>query len=288
MDNKGFTLAEGARHVDLPPTKAKFGFTLAEGATHVNLLPTKVRFGFTLAEVLITLGIIGVVAAMTIPNLMTHLKHKKLESQFKKTYAELNIAARTFYAQEESSVHDADVILYGGDNSEGNKRSDLVLDKFMTYFKGYQKTTDSWWYYYDHNHKITQKNLNGTATVHYPCDESRVAIDVVGRLYAFDNSSTQHNYSSGPKVCVDINGNDKPNQLGYDRFVFVFTANNAVIPYSGTSWNGFTENITDDNEIAKYCSYELSAEVPAFSCAYFALKDKSPDGKGTYWGNFLK
>ena len=29
------------------------------------------RFGFTLAEVLITLGIIGVVAAMTIPNLIT-------------------------------------------------------------------------------------------------------------------------------------------------------------------------------------------------------------------------
>lgn len=266
----------------------RFGFLLAEGATHINSPQPKVKLGFTLAEVLITLGIIGVVAALTIPNLMTHLKNKKLESQFKKTYAELNIAARTFYSQEESSVHDADVILYGGDNSEGNRRSDLVLDKFMTYFKGYQKTTDSWWLEYDRTHKITQKNLNSIATEHYPCDESRVAIDIVGRLYAFDNSSTQHNYSSGPKVCVDINGNDKPNQLGYDRFVFVFTENNAVVPYTGTSWNGFTENITDDTEIAKYCNYELGADIPAFSCAYFALKDKSPDGKGTYWRNFLK
>ena len=34
-------------------------------------LPNKVKFGFTLAEVLITLGIIGVVAAMTIPVLIT-------------------------------------------------------------------------------------------------------------------------------------------------------------------------------------------------------------------------
>ena len=38
--------------------------------------------GFTLAEVLITLGIIGVVAALTIPTLMTNLKAQKLPSQF--------------------------------------------------------------------------------------------------------------------------------------------------------------------------------------------------------------
>lgn len=38
---------------------------------------------FTLAEVLITLGIIGVVAALTIPALLTNLNHIKLQSQFK-------------------------------------------------------------------------------------------------------------------------------------------------------------------------------------------------------------
>ena len=72
---KAFTLAEGATHVVSPPTKAK-GFTLAEGATHVVSLPTKAK-GFTLAEVLITLGIIGVVAALTIPTLMTNYKKKQ-------------------------------------------------------------------------------------------------------------------------------------------------------------------------------------------------------------------
>ena len=33
----------------------------------IKFLSTKTHFGFTLAEVLITLGIIGVVAAITIP-----------------------------------------------------------------------------------------------------------------------------------------------------------------------------------------------------------------------------
>ena len=45
-------------------------FTLVDGAMQVDIPPTKARFAFTLAEVLITLGIIGIVAAMTIPNLI--------------------------------------------------------------------------------------------------------------------------------------------------------------------------------------------------------------------------
>ena len=42
--------------------------------------------GFTLAEVLITLGIIGVVAAMTIPVLIANTRSAKYRSQFKKLY----------------------------------------------------------------------------------------------------------------------------------------------------------------------------------------------------------
>lgn len=40
--------------------------------------------GFTLAEVLITLGIIGVVAALTIPNLVANHRAKELEIALKK------------------------------------------------------------------------------------------------------------------------------------------------------------------------------------------------------------
>ena len=57
------------------------------------------RFGFTLAEVLITLGIIGVVAAMTIPTLISNTKGAQYRSQFKKTLSTLNQAARMSQAQ---------------------------------------------------------------------------------------------------------------------------------------------------------------------------------------------
>ncbi len=50
--------------------------------------------GFTLAEVLITLGIIGVVAAMTIPTLMANINGHKFRSQFKKSLSTVNQAVR--------------------------------------------------------------------------------------------------------------------------------------------------------------------------------------------------
>ena len=60
---------------------------------------TTKRFGFTLAEVLITLGIIGVVAAMTIPTLISNTNSAKFKSQYKKTLSTLNQAALMGTAQ---------------------------------------------------------------------------------------------------------------------------------------------------------------------------------------------
>ena len=51
------------------------------------------RTGFTLAEVLITLGIIGVVAAMTIPTLISNTSGAQFKTAFKKSLSTLNQAA---------------------------------------------------------------------------------------------------------------------------------------------------------------------------------------------------
>lgn len=58
----------------------------------------KKKFGFTLAEVLITLGIIGVVAAMTIPSLMNQTGQAEFKTGFKKAVSVLNQAVTMSFA----------------------------------------------------------------------------------------------------------------------------------------------------------------------------------------------
>lgn len=52
----------------------------------------KFSFGFTLAEVLITLGIIGIVAALTILNVTSHYRKKVVETRLAKFYSVMNQA----------------------------------------------------------------------------------------------------------------------------------------------------------------------------------------------------
>ena len=56
-------------------------FTLAEGATHVAHWNNFRKIAFTLAEVLITLGIIGVVAALTLPTLIENHNKRVVETR---------------------------------------------------------------------------------------------------------------------------------------------------------------------------------------------------------------
>ncbi len=61
------------------------------------------KFGFTLAEVLITLGIIGIVAAMTIPTLIAKVQHIQYRVSYKKAYSVINQALKTMVDDGEVS-----------------------------------------------------------------------------------------------------------------------------------------------------------------------------------------
>ena len=52
---------------------------------------------FTLAEVLITLGVIAIIASMTLPSLVNNIRNNVLQNQLKKTYSELNQISKLFY-----------------------------------------------------------------------------------------------------------------------------------------------------------------------------------------------
>ena len=79
------------------------------------------KFGFTMAEVLITIGIIGVVAAITIPLLMQNSNSKKFTTQFKKSLSTLNQAAIGAQAQ-----YDLDYSLLTQINDDATCKSDTL------------------------------------------------------------------------------------------------------------------------------------------------------------------
>ncbi len=64
------------------------------------------KLGFTLAEVLITLVIIGVIAAMTVPTLMNNTNAQEFRSALKKAISGVNQALTLHYALEGLSAQD--------------------------------------------------------------------------------------------------------------------------------------------------------------------------------------
>lgn len=67
----------------------------------------RMKSGFTLAEVLITLGIIGVVAAIVMPSVMTNYTYKTVGVKLAKFMSQLEGAARPFVVQNETFTSDA-------------------------------------------------------------------------------------------------------------------------------------------------------------------------------------
>ena len=70
----------------------------------LNALLPKKKFAFTLAEVLITLGIIGIVAAMTIPTLISTCNKIILETKLRETNAIILQAFKRYQADEDEST----------------------------------------------------------------------------------------------------------------------------------------------------------------------------------------
>lgn len=72
----------------------------------------KKNVAFTLAEVLITLGIIGVVAAMTLPTLISNVNGVRNRTQFKKSLSTLNQAVKLNVAHYDFNFASANTTCY--------------------------------------------------------------------------------------------------------------------------------------------------------------------------------
>ena len=90
----------------------------------------KTKAAFTLAEVLITLGIIGVVAALTLPSLIAKYQEKVLVNQAKKNYALVTNAINQYNMDIGANGNDYSMFM------DAAKGTQTVAEEFAKYFKG--------------------------------------------------------------------------------------------------------------------------------------------------------
>ena len=240
--------------------------------------------GFTLAEVLITLGIIGVVAALTIPTLIANYKYMVLENQLKAAYSDLNQAAKMFQVHNGMSVSE-----YNAENGTGN-----TFKEFQKEFNAVLKKSNSNWASTDENGNsigaspYKWEDITGTNKRVSNCDASGFFWDTQGRVISFDDAPKSG--ENGPKICIDINGTKAPNRFGQDYFSFIFTTDGYVIPWGQEHKDNPTCTTYYSNctvSVKDFCQYNKSLEQ--LTCANYALINQHPTKAGKdYWHDFVR
>lgn len=151
---------------------------------------------FTLAEVLITLGIIGVVAAMTLPSLINDSKRKETSARLKKFYSTMSQA---IIMSENENGPAGDWSKDTANREEDGTLIDMPdsnLKFFQKYIAPYMNITE-----------IGKKDYEGTSKAFAAFADGSIAYFINGNCL---------------DIIFDSNGTRKPNQEGKDRFRFLF------------------------------------------------------------------
>ena len=200
-------------------------FTLAEGATHVAHSHNIRKAAFTLAEVLITFGIIGVVAALTIPGMSVKYQKQIAAKRLEQTYSILSQAivhAQTDYG---------DISSWGMAASTPNQNDptqpkELIKSFADTYLIPYLKLLTkpiltSNIEYAGYKYPKTRDGREYMFTPSYIL----VLTNGVTLFMLYNGSTSVYTY---PLIFVDINGKKGLNILGRDFFAFQFDGVNKM------------------------------------------------------------
>ena len=228
--------------------------TLPQGERKVKL-----KFGFTLAEVLITLGIIGVVAAMTLPALLNATQGKELEAGFKKSYSVLSQAVQRLQYEEGLS----------GD-WEKEFGANTFLPVFRKYLLNYVKCSGRTCVNSDlppdedgFQRVSTYKTYNKSKNVTLEWFDEGQMVMADGMLLMVNNSSAALN---NLVLTVDVNGMyKKPNAWGHDLFSFQIKSGK-LIPM------GHPKTTSDWGSLP--CDVNSTARHNGIGCAYKVFQQK--------------
>ena len=220
------------------------------------------RIAFTLAEVLITLGIIGVVAALTLPSLIQKQQDKATVSRLEKIYSVLSQAS--LYAREEhGDFEDWNII----DNNQASTRENFAY--FEPYLKILRKCDNKSGCWAEQTQSLSGQKARWSDNYKIGVDYISITLnDGINVVYDFAEPSLNYvyglpSYVNKPYIVflVDVNGNRRPNKWGRDIFAFILGPN-GIIP------GGIGNNSAN-------CDPNKKSDVAGYDCAYRVLKEKA-------------
>ena len=222
------------------------------GATHVALCESVGSYfrhwcgAFTLAEVLVTLGIIGVVSAMTVPTLMQNYQRQSYVTQLHKTYNEFSQAILRFQT-DRNAVN----------LTEAGLTSQEVCNNLMTsYFKTTQTCENSLTPCFADSYKTLQGG-----TIDFDINTSYVLAS--GASVRFMYAQVGNGINKIANITVDVNGKKGPNILGRDLFWMALYNDGVIDDYDYKSPAPLSESLRND-AYDTYC--QGSGVVPGYGC----------------------
>ena len=208
------------------------------------------KAAFTLAEVLITLGVIGVVAAMTLPGLVNKYQEKAWLTQFKVTYSVLSQAYLRAY-QENGVIKNWNLPL---DNKAESAR--IVADNLLPYLNLAQdwKQNSN---YSSHNLPMHYLGLNGIkiATGFNGWESAHYVFALANgaTVGIFDFLLDEVDNKLRVLLYVDTNGGNGPNQFGKDFFIIALNTKKGYPIITGYDpWNSTQNGCSTTKTVAWY------------------------------------
>lgn len=219
------------------------------------------KSGFTLAEVLITLGIIGVIAALVLPALVRQSSNREIMGRLSSNVTNLESAfTRAIEEEHVDEIRETEMWQHRGNNTEFIGEMKKYFPKISNF-----RLENAGVYYRNKDLTLNFMNNDGTENRNssYAGEASQWTIELADgavlfitfynpsplneaqlEAQAFDRGTVIKDIAA--EIIIDANGANRPNVIGRDAFKFYLATDGKLYPHGSKEYSRYLDG--NDNQ----------------------------------------